>query len=105
MPGELRAASRALPRKGQPQPSEVVGQPDHEPGGASRSRSETNTLLSSAMFAGFAGIATPGPDETEATKFGWLGSSVTSRIRSIKNRQGHRVPAGGSKYEDVNGRA
>ena len=44
MPRELRAASRALPRKGQPQPSEVVVQPDHEPGGASRWRLATNTL-------------------------------------------------------------
>ena len=46
----------------------------------------------------FAGIATPGPDETEATKFGWLGSVVTSRIRRLGNRRGHRVPSWGSAF-------
>ena len=92
MPGELRAASRALPRKGQPQPSEVVGQPDHEPGRASSWRSEANTLLSAAV----SWIAV----QAEATKFGWLGSSVTGRTRSIKNRQGHQVPSWGQQVRE-----
>ena len=77
-------------------------QPDHEPGGASRSRSETNTLLSSADC--HAGFATPGPDETEATKFGWLGSSETVGSDGLRIARGTGFRAGDSKYGDVNDR-
>ena len=59
--------------------------------------SVANTLRLPA--ACHAGIATPGPDETEATEFGWLGSAVIKK-RSSKSAHTRCVRALGRGREN-----